>query len=129
MDAEWAGIYRELSATSAAVQAVKAALETQQLTREEVKAIAAAAAAEIEAEGTPIPSVDEMRETIEKKRKHARRKWWDVIEGSDDQRVWAKATDEYRADIRNVLRLIRSVNRGDLPDAWHKLWADNQTAG
>ena len=113
----------------AVVQAVKAALETRKLTREEVKAIAAQAEAEAKPVGKPIPSIDEdVREVIEKKLKNAKKKWLDTLNGSEAQDDWAKATDTLRADICAILRLVKQINRGVLPDDWYKHWNDNQCA-
>lgn len=113
MAVEWPVILQGISAASAVVQAVKAALEARKLSREEVKEIAAKAAAQTKVVGKPLPSIDEeMRDVIEKKLKGAKKKWMDAIDESDDQNEWAKATDRYRSDICAILRNIKQINGG-----------------
>jgi predicted ribonuclease toxin of YeeF-YezG toxin-antitoxin module len=129
MPVEWPVIFQGISAASAVVQAVKAALEARKLSREEVKAIASKAEAEAKVLGKPLPSIDEeMREVIEKKLKGAKKKWLDAIDGSDEQNEWAKGTDRYRSDICAILRNIKQVNGGVLPDDWYTHWTANQCA-
>ena len=123
MPVEWWVVFQGISAAGAVIQAVRSALEVRKLSREEVKAIAAKAEAEAKVVGKPAPSIDEeMREAIDKKLKRARKRWADAIDGTDDQSEWAKATDRYRSDICAILRNIKQVNGGVLPDDLYTLW-------
>lgn len=134
MPLDWALTFAGASAVSAIVQAVKTAIETRKLVRDEVIEIAAKAEEEAKADearaveaGKKLVSFDEdMQEVIRKKIKKAKEKWKDTIDQSDDQKDWSRATDKLRAEICGILRTIKQINAGLLPDEWYDLWASNQ---
>jgi gas vesicle protein len=136
MSLEWGLVFQGLSALSAVVQAVKAGFETRKLTREELRGLAARAEeeaarnVEVAAQaGAKLPALDEdMIETVKGKIKKIKKKWQDAIDASDEQAEWAKATDVLKSDICSILRNLKAVNGGKLPDEWYNLWVDNGCA-
>ena len=133
---DWALIFSGASGVSAAIQAVKAVIDTRTMSRQEVIEIAKEAeVAAISDEnraveaGKKLEAFDEdMQDVIRKKIKKAKEKWSDTIDQSDDQKDWTRATDKLKSEICGILRTIKQINGGLLPDEWYDLWVQNQCA-
>jgi len=134
MSLEWALVFQGISTAGAIVEAVRNALEIREITRDQLLAIASKAEAEakqdvqsaVVAGDQLITLDDEMIDTVDKKIKRAKDKWRDAIDQSDDQKDWSRATDRLRSDICGILRIIKQINNGTLPDKWYDLWVDYQ---
>lgn len=136
MALDWALTWAGVSAVSAIIQAVKAALDTGITAREEILAVAAEAEEKATADhetavkaGDELEAFDEeMQEVIRRKIKKAKEKWIDTIDNADDQADIDHATDVLKRDTCGILRTIKRINGGILPKEWQKLWSDNQCA-
>jgi gas vesicle protein len=70
---------------------------------------------------------DQMVETIAKKIEQAQKEWQDKIaNGTSGQSGYAQATDRLKSECCALLRTIKQLNGGTLPDEWYDLWSDMQ---
>lgn len=129
-------VFQGLSAGAAVINGIKSALDIRKLTREEIltleesaDALASFDAAKAAAAATELSGLDaEDEDLVEEKLKKLKKRWHDVVANSDDPIEWARATEERRADQCALLRTIKQLNSGKLPDQWYGLWVDLQCA-
>jgi hypothetical protein len=133
---ELGSVFQGLSAAASIVSAFKAALDIRnELSRSDVERIAADAQrhslavyqkAIIAAQKIRGLS-DAMIETIRKKVEQAQRDWQDKIDNGTTG-SFAQATDKLRSECCALLRQMKQLNGGTLPDEWYDIWADMQCA-
>ena len=134
---ELGSVFQGLSAAASIVGAFKSALDIRkELTRADVEQIASDAQshslaiyqqAQMAAEKIRGLS-DQMIEAIRRKVEQAQKDWQDKIAGGGTAGTWAQATDKLRADCCSLLRQMKQLNGGTLPDEWYELWGDMQCA-
>lgn len=136
MGLEWVLAFQGISAAAAAVQAIKAALRNPELSQEKLNEIVAKSEEEANSAKSHESAArasqeigegmdDGMREVVEEKIREAREEWKDTIRPSPDRDVWEQATDNLQGNICAILRMIKRVNGGTLPQDWQKIWVAN----
>lgn len=138
MAIDWALTWTGISAVSAAIQALKAAIDAGNTTKEELNKIVTDAEkksaqkkddAKKAAQDLRIDSFDEdMQKIITEKIKSAKSNWKKALMDCADLPEAALATDKLRSEVCGTLRTIKQINGGVLPVSWYKLWTDNQCA-
>jgi len=130
-------VFQALSLVASIVSAFNAALSIgETLTRTDVQKIANDAQQHSQAvyeqailAAQKIKGVsDEMAESIRKRIEQAQKEWQDKIASGSSQPVWAQATDKLKSDCCALLRQVKQLNGGMLPDDWYAMWSDMQCA-
>jgi len=132
---EIGSLFQGLSAAASIVSAFKAALDVRkELSRDDVLRISSDAQAHSQAiarqaaiaEQKLRGVTDQMAEAIKRKIDQAQKDWADKIANGNSQSGYAQATDELRSECCALLRTIKQLNGGMLPDEWYDLWSDMQ---
>ena len=134
---ELGSVFQGLSAAASIVSAFKAAFDVRkELSRSDVERIANDAQRHSQAiyqqaqmAAQKIRGLsDPMIETIKKKVEQAQKDWQDTISNGTNPGSWAQATDKLKADCCALLRQMKQLNGGTLPDEWYEVWSDMQCA-
>jgi hypothetical protein len=117
---------RKLIAASAAASALSAQFKRGTVTSPEaVETITSAAVGAVLANPAALPLMsDRVRKVFEEKIDEIT-DIWDKEMKSLDPVDWVKATDKFKASICSLLRQVKGVNGGKLPDDLVQLWVDN----
>ena len=130
-------VFQGLSAAASIISAFKSALDIRkELTRRDVELIAEHARQRSDAvyqqaiiAAQKIRGLsDKMIETIRKRIEKAQQDWQDKIASAGSASGWTQATDQLKAECCGLLRQMKQLNGGTLPDEWYELWADMQCA-
>ena len=132
---EFGSVFQGLSAAASIVSAFKAALDIRkELTRADVEHISREAHLHSQAiQQRAIIATQKIRglsgpmaEAIKRKVEQAQQDWQSTIANTGNQSAWAQATDKLKAECCALLRNVRQINGGVLPEEWYELWADLQ---
>jgi len=120
-----AGPVPHLEVASAVANALHAEFQTGEPDREKVVAIASQRAAAVLSRAVTMSET--VRRVIDGKLGEITGRWEQGMT-SDRPTDWQRATDRLRADVCALLKLVKQVNGGVLPDDLYQVWADNGCA-
>ena len=132
---EIGSLFQGLSAAASIVSAFKAALDVRkELSKNDVLEISSDAIAHSRAIAQQAAMADQklrgisdqMADTIKKKIEQAQKEWQDKITDAKNQSGFAQATDKLKSECCSLLRTIKQLNGGMLPDEWYDIWSDLQ---
>lgn len=125
-------LFQGVASFSALIQAAQSALEMRGVTKDQLlQRVKKAEQDSVQSLVVSPDSVEVMlaltedeKELIWKKIEESKNEWANTVANSNDQAVWAKATDKARSDQCALLRIAKKFGRGVLPDEWYEVWAD-----
>ena len=125
-------LFQGVASFSALIQAAQSALEMRGVTKDQLlQRVKQAEQDSVQSLVVSPDSVEVMlaltedeKELIWKKIEESKNEWANTVASSNDQAVWAKATDKARSDQCALLRIEKKFGRGVLPDAGYAVWAD-----
>ncbi len=126
----WVTVFQGVSAANAAIQAIRATLPAHRPSPEEVAVVVATTDADA---AVKIPRHDEpldedMWDVIDERIERAKKKWIDDMGKSSGQADDFRITDRYQSDLCAILRLIKQLRGGRLPEDLYPVWALNKCA-
>lgn len=136
MTQDMALVFQGLSAGAAIVNAFKSLLDIHKMSREDLLALEAKANSDalLDADRA-LAAANELsgfdkddEELIAKKLEEVKKRWHDKVKNEDDPAQWAQATDERCASQCELMRIIKRLNGGMLPQHWYRLWVKSQCA-
>jgi gas vesicle protein len=128
-------MFQGAKALSDLVKAVKTGLEARRLAKADIQALTQKAEDQSkqisenskQAAASLSPALDKgIADIFDKKINDVKKKYKDaILDPNSNERDWAKATDICNADICALLRNLKSVNGGILPDPFYDFWIDH----
>jgi hypothetical protein len=116
---------KKLEAASAVAKALSEEFKKGTPSHEEVVKIAAQHTESVLSSGAAIVTMSEkMRKVFDDKIDELESAWAKEM-SSDNAIDWQKATDKFRANVCTLLKQLKQVNGGVLPDYLYQLWSDN----